>query len=216
MISSIVTNTLQPHIFSNYLHNPSIKPPFPHTTTIPLFQAIMASCAAPGYFSRVLVSGSTHVDGAMVANNPAQLTLLESKLLWPDEKLQCLASLGSCQTDLQMFKGKKSISTKDVLTGSLDALADTETAHQVLKHFLDSERYFRLSPPLQNVVELNEVRKDMLDQMIKDTRRYIKNNHNIFRDLAETLMEPPGTVDSLMRSCKKTLRDNYVGLRIRQ
>ena len=114
------------------------------------------------------------------------------------------------------IRGKVEISTKDVLTRSLNALADTETAHHVLKHFLDSERYFRLSPPLQNIVELNEVRKDMLDQMIKDTRRYIKNNHNIFRDLAETLMEPPGTVDSLMRSCKKTLRDNYVGLRIRQ
>ena len=140
----MVTNILQPHLFSNYLHDPNIKPPFPHTTTIPLFKAILASCAAPGYFPLVL-SGTTHLDGALVANNPAQLALLESKLLWPKEKLQCLASLGSGLTDFHEHE-KKNISTKDVLTRSLNALADTETAHQVLKHFLDSERYFRLSP----------------------------------------------------------------------
>ena len=203
MVSSIVTNTIQPHIFSNYLLHPSIKPPFPHTTTTPLFQAIIASCAAPGYFSHVVVSGSTHVDGAVVANNPAQLALLESKLLWPKEKLQCLASFGSGQPGFQKLEEKNNITTKDVLTRSLDALADTETAHQVLKHFLDSERYFRLSPPLQNIVELNEVREYMLDQLIKETRRYIRNNNKLFTDLAETVMEPPSTVDRLMRSCRK-------------
>ena len=52
-------------------------PIFLHTPILPIWQAIMASCAAPGYFSQVLISGSTHVDGAMVANNPTQLALLE-------------------------------------------------------------------------------------------------------------------------------------------
>jgi len=203
MISSMVTNSLQPHLFSNYLHGTNNKPPFPHTTTIPLLKAILASCAAPGYFSPVVVSGITHVDGALVANNPAQLALLESKLLWPKEKLQCLASLGSGQTDFHKHE-KKSISTKDVLTRSLNALADTETAHQVMKHFLDSERYFRLSPPLQNVVELSEVREDMLEQMIEDTRMYIRRNNRIFTDLAETVIEPPSTVDRFIRSCRKS------------
>ena len=57
-VSSLLIIMMQPHLFSNYTHHPSSsKPPFPHTTTLPLQQAIMASCAAPGYCSQVVIGG---------------------------------------------------------------------------------------------------------------------------------------------------------------
>ena len=61
-------------------------------------------------------------------------------------------------------------------------------------------------------MELSEVREDMLEQMIEDTRSYISKNNHRFTDLAETVMEPPSTVDRFMRSCRKTSRNVCGGL----
>ena len=43
----------------------------------------MTSNADPGYFSPVGITDITHVVSAMVDNNPNQLDLFESMLLWP-------------------------------------------------------------------------------------------------------------------------------------
>ena len=45
--SSFVTTNVQPHMFSNYTHDTSAKPPLLPTNTSPLWQSIMASCAVP-------------------------------------------------------------------------------------------------------------------------------------------------------------------------
>ena len=54
-VSSLVTNKVQPHLFSNYTHHPSSKPPFRNTTTLTLCQASMASWAAPGYCFQAVI-----------------------------------------------------------------------------------------------------------------------------------------------------------------
>ena len=203
---SLVTNKVQPHMFSNYTHHPSSKPPFPHTTTLPLWQAIMASCAAPGYFSQVVISGSTHVDGAMVANNPTQLALLESKLLWPEERLQCLLSLGSGRSVFLGVDENMTVSTKDMFSRSLDVLADTETVHQVLGLLLAEEKYFRLNPPLREMVEIDEIREEQMEEVMRDTRMYIRRNRKLFSDLAVTLLEQPSRVDKVVRMVRENRR----------
>ena len=191
------------HVFSNYTHDPNTKPAFLHTTTLPLWQAIMASCAAPGYFSQVVIDGTTHVDGAMVANNPTQLALLESKLLWPEERLQCLVSLGSGKSEDLLMEDNRPVSTKDLFSKSFDILADTETVHKVLRLLLDGEKYFRLNPPLQKMVELDECREELLEQLIKETERYISSNEGSFADVAATLMEQPSRVDRPVKNVRE-------------
>ena len=53
------------------------------------------SAAAPKKNLAVQVEGRTLQDGAIVANNPAALALLECRQLWPSYPLHCLVSLGS-------------------------------------------------------------------------------------------------------------------------
>ena len=71
-----------------------------HTITLSLWQAIMASCADPGYFLPVGISDITHVDRAMVDNNPTQSALFESMLPWSKEKLQGLLAIGKPEDEL--------------------------------------------------------------------------------------------------------------------
>ena len=159
----------------------------------------------------MVISGSTHVDGAMVANNPTQLALLESKLLWPEERLQCLLSLGSGRSDQILgVEENMTVSTKDMFIRSLGVLADTETVHQVLGLFLTEENYFRLNPPLKEMVELDEIREEQMEELMRDTRIYIRRNRRIFSDLAVILMEQPSRVDKVVR----VVRENRKNLKL--
>ena len=93
----------------------------------------------------------------MVANNPTQLALLESKLLWSEDRLHGLLSLGSGRS---VFLGPQGVEenmmvfTKDMFSRSLDVLTDKETAYQVLGLLLAGEMYFRLKSPLKKMVEI--------------------------------------------------------------
>ena len=74
------------------------------------------------------------------------------QLLWPEERLQCLLSLGSGRSMFLGVEENMTVSTKDMFSRSLDVLADTETVHQVLGLLLTGEKYFRLNPPLKGGV----------------------------------------------------------------
>ena len=92
----------------------------------------MTSNADAGYFSPVGITDITHVVSAMVDNNPTQLDLFESMLLWPKEKLQgLLASLVIVKPEDLVMEDNTKVSTR--------------------------EKYLRLDPPLQKMVELDEL-----------------------------------------------------------
>ena len=71
---------------------------------------------------------------------------------------------------------------------------------------LTGEKYFRLNPPLKEMVEIDEIRKDQMEELIRDTRMYIKRNRRIFSDLANILMEQPSRVDKVVRVVKENRR----------
>ena len=71
------------------------------------------------------------MDGAMFANNPSQLALLESKLIWPKERLQCFVSLGSGKPEDLVMEDNRPLSAKDLFSKSFNILADTETEAEV-------------------------------------------------------------------------------------
>ena len=91
------------------------------------------------------------------------------------------------------------VSTKDMFSRSLDVLADTETVHQMLGLLLTGEKYFRLNPPLKEMVELDEKREDQMEELMRDTRMYIRRNRRLFSNLAVILMEQPSRVDKVVR-----------------
>ena len=71
---------------------------------------------------------------------------------------------------------------------------------------LTGEKYFRLKPPIKEMVEIDEIRKDQMEELIRDTRIYIKRNRRLFSDLAVILMEQPSRVDKVVRVVKENRR----------
>ena len=45
-------------------------------------------------------------------------------------------------------------------------------------------KYFRLNPPLKEMVELDEIREEQMEELMRDTRIYIRK---VFTDLAVIL-----------------------------
>ena len=71
---------------------------------------------------------------------------------------------------------------------------------------LTGEKYFRLKPPIKEMVEIDEIRKDQMEELIRDTRMYIKRNRRLFSDLAVILMEQPSRVDKVVRVVRENRR----------
>jgi len=181
--------TAQPHIFSTY--KPERPSPFPRTAdSTPLWKAVRASSAAPGYFPTLQLAGASHLDGAVVANNPAQLALLETDLLWPARPLCCLFSVGTGRV-LQHSRAGMGAGLGEAVSAAWAGLADTETTHHLLRHQLPGKEYWRLSPALQpeNILRIDEVDEGKLEHMMQDARRSIERNDRMLGHLAERLKE---------------------------
>jgi predicted acylesterase/phospholipase RssA len=119
-------------------------------------EALKASCAVPGVFDRVTINGSEHVDGFLVAKNPALLALQGEEL---NEDL-ILISLG---------------------TGILREVDDIEK--QVRQTHLDLEslaqekgfHYFRMNPHLELAAD------DMQNTSLKNIFNLRKDAENFLR-----------------------------------
>ena len=134
----------------------------------------------------------------MVANNPTQLALVESKLLWPHENLHCLVSIGSGKPITQSVEDNAPVSTKDLFPKAIDVLADTETTHHVLEMLID-EKYYRLNPTLETMIELNDIREPLLQKLRCDTETYIEKNMWLISKVANSLTEQPSYSESIIR-----------------
>lgn len=64
---------------------------------IPLFKAVLASCAAPIYFDPVNIDGTLVCDGGIWANNPSLVAYTDARKNFPAKKIKIL-SLGTGET----------------------------------------------------------------------------------------------------------------------
>lgn len=64
-------------------------------STVPIWQCIRATSAAPTFFDPMTIKGVDYVDGGLLCNNPAIVALKEAKCLYPDRKVGILYSIGT-------------------------------------------------------------------------------------------------------------------------
>ena len=150
---------------------------------------MQATTAAPSFFAAVKFEGKTYVDGAVCANNPTALAVVEASALWPGRPIEVIVSLG-CGGDPD--GEQDDISTGMVYwAGQLASLAlsSQKTDQQVrgiLPLLKPCPAYFRFDPPTGNHA-IDEADPRVLRKMRKGTRKYIEKSDADFQSLAEIL-----------------------------
>ncbi|GAB6020217.1 Calcium-independent phospholipase A2-gamma [Chamberlinius hualienensis] len=213
-VSSIVSGPrLEPFLFRNYDYPPRVVSMYRGSHQAELWEAARASAAAPGYFEEFKHGNDIHQDGGILVNNPTALAIHECKLLWPDEPLQCVISLGNGRFEPQQppttvtpnFTG-----LKNKLMKIIDSATDTEAVHTILNDLLDPMVYFRFNPYLSESISLDETRPEKITQLQKDACMYTRRNENKLVMAASTLTKSR----SFFQHCKdftSTKKLTYLG-----
>ncbi|XP_047467996.1 calcium-independent phospholipase A2-gamma-like isoform X2 [Mugil cephalus] len=163
-------------VFRNYNHKPGCLSRYAGASGYPMWQAVRASSAAPGYFQEFTLQSDIHQDGGIILNNPCALAVHESRLLWPNQHFQCVLSLGTGRYDNAKRGPATSTSLRAKISNLICSATDTEGVHTLLDDLLAPNVYFRFNPMLSAVVSLDENRPGALDQLQRDTQNYLERN----------------------------------------
>ncbi|TMS38822.1 hypothetical protein L596_005462 [Steinernema carpocapsae] len=210
IISCIVNAPqLQPYVFRNYEHAPGYDSYHRGGCQHFLWQAIQASAAAPGYFEEVTLGSVLHQDGGVLANNPAAIGMHETKLIWPDEQLQCLVSVGNGRSisELELTSTRKSTRLQDKISKIVDSATDTELVNISMGDLIQPGRYYRLNPYMSYQYTLDEIDPDKLAQMRHDAKLYVRRNRKKIEAATEQLMKEPTLLQQLQRKSAELQKD---------
>ncbi|XP_061629330.1 LOW QUALITY PROTEIN: calcium-independent phospholipase A2-gamma-like [Phyllopteryx taeniolatus] len=177
-VSAVVNwgNSPKAFIFCNYNHKPGSLSRYAGGSSYPMWQAVRASSAAPGYFQEFPLQSDIHQDGGIIMNNPCALAVHESRLLWPKHAFQCVLSLGTGRYDNAKRGPATSTSLRAKISNLISSATDTEGVHTLLDDLLPPDVYFRFNPTLSAEVCLDESRPGALDRLETDTRLYLERN----------------------------------------
>ncbi|XP_052780751.1 calcium-independent phospholipase A2-gamma-like isoform X2 [Mya arenaria] len=157
------------------------------------WEAIRASGAAPLYFKEFRLGNHVFLDGGLLDNNPTHLGIHECKLLWPNEKFQCIVSLGNGRYDPYQQKNGPGTSAWATMSGLprgfIESATDTETVHQILKDTTKAGSYYRLCPYLSEDYNLAEVKPDKIRDMLQETNNYLDRNEAYMQTIVSKLLE---------------------------
>ncbi|KAH3816798.1 calcium-independent phospholipase A2-gamma-like [Dreissena polymorpha] len=180
-------------MFRTYNLPPCMVADHEGTCNAKTWEAIRASGAAPIYFKEFKLGDYVFLDGGLLDNNPTHLGIHECKLLWPNEKFQCVVSLGNGRYDPYQRANKPDNSAWAALSGVprglLETATNTETVHRILKDTTAPGTYFRLCPYVTEDYNLAEVREEKVQQMRQETNAYIDNNEAYTRSIVDKLRE---------------------------
>lgn len=193
---SVNAHSVQPFLFRNYAHDPVIGNLFDGTCKADVWQAIRASSAAPGYFQEFKFGSSILLDGGMLVNNCAGVAHTEANILWPNEPVQCLVSVGSGKFRPRDVMNVNATSLYEKAHGLLYSATDTETIHMILKNLI--QNYYRFNPQLSENILISENRKLKLDQLRDEAQQYMKNNEFMLGQLTKKLLQPRQVYKKLM------------------
>ncbi|CAB3409848.1 unnamed protein product [Caenorhabditis bovis] len=211
VVASIVNlQTIQPFIFRNYEHPAGRDSYYRGGTQHHLWTAIQASAAAPLYFKEVIVDNFLLQDGGVVANNPTSIAYHETKLMWPDEEINCVVSVGNgrCVSAIDPVSSMNSTSFQDKLSKIIDAATDTEGVHMSVNDMLPHNVYYRFNPYMSFAYGLDEIDKDRLEQMANDAMLYVRRNSLKIEAAAERLCRQPTRNQRIKRWIRDKLDTN--------
>ncbi|KAL1463344.1 hypothetical protein WDU94_015102 [Cyamophila willieti] len=190
-----------PYLFRNYSIPHQSYSEYHGSHEHPLWKAVRASSAAPGYFEEFLLDGLVHQDGGVTVNNPTAVALHEASILWPGVPFQCIVSCGTGRipmmsnpgyvhaSDMVTVPDAKNTSLTTKLNRVLESATDTEGVHHVLEDLLPRGVYYRFNPYLSEVIAMDETSGEKLSQLRRDTEVYIRKNETRFEQATKTLLE---------------------------
>ena len=143
-ITSLDVVTGNPKIFRSGHH-----PDSGSDKEIRIVDAILASSAAPTYFPSVQVGTSTYVDGALWANNPALVAILEAKKLAMTEPNMLSLGCGRPVWGKSMGWGEQrgAIGWGGLIIPLL-MTAQSDGVHGYIRQLVSTDSYLRIDPPL--------------------------------------------------------------------
>ncbi|KAF1757226.1 hypothetical protein GCK72_013681 [Caenorhabditis remanei] len=208
IVSSIVNlPTIQPYIFRNYDHPAGRDSHYRGGSEHCLWKAIQASAAAPLYFSEVKLDNLLLQDGGVYANNPTAIAYHETKLLWPNEKINCVVSVGNGRTvtSVEPTPTITSTSFQDKLLRIIDSATDTEGVHMNVHDMLPDSVYYRFNPYMTYAYGLDEIDQERLEQMASDAEFYVRRNSSKLESAAQRLCLRPNMQQCVHRNIKEWL-----------
>ncbi|CAF3874626.1 unnamed protein product, partial [Rotaria sp. Silwood1] len=200
-----VPNGFKLFLFRNYSILMSPHAHYDGTSKYKVWEAVRASTCAPGYFEEYFLDENVFQDGGLIANNPTSIALHECKLLWPGEDIQCVVSLGNGRPAPDVAFQSKSMGLRQKLSSLVDSVTNTETIHVCLHDLLPPNIYFRLNPFMSEDFVLDEHRPERLEQMLRDTQIYIRQNEYKFLKLAQQLTRLRSPFRRLLDKLKQLL-----------
>lgn len=187
--------TLKPFVFRNYNLPHRVESHYYGSCKYKMWQAIRASGAAPGYFEELELDGIVHQDGGLMTNNPTAVAIHEAKLLWPNEPIQCVVSLGGGRFIPEVKQQQQGLtSLKMKVLKVIDSATDTEAVHTIVQDLLPTNSYFRFNPYLSEWITLDENRAEKLDQLQLDAQMYLRRNSEKFDSAVRSLLKQRGTL----------------------
>ncbi|XP_071133254.1 calcium-independent phospholipase A2-gamma-like [Mytilus edulis] len=177
-------------MFRTYNLPPGVYSHYPGNCKHKVWEAIRASSAAPVYLKEFVLGDFIHQDGGLMANNPAAIAVSECKLLWPDEPIQCVISLGNgrFEPNLEITPSKNAV--KEKVAKIIDAATNTEVVHTILQDLLPTSTYYRFNPYMSEDIRLDEKRTEKLIQMQQDTEMYLRKNEFKLKCATDQLLKP--------------------------
>lgn len=188
---------LQSYMFRTYNLPPGVYSMYPGSCKHRVWECIRASSAAPGFYKPFVLDEYIHQDGGIMHNNPTCVAIHECKLLWPDEPIQCVISLGNGRYEPNIELMSSLPSAKKQIDNIIDSATNTENVHMTLQDLLPPATYYRFNPYMSDNIMLNEIKPEKIKQMQKDARMYIRKNEHKLVAACNQLMLPRKQIQKL-------------------
>lgn len=187
-----------PHLLRNYPRPPGA--PVPGSACgWPTDLCMRATSSAPPFFAPVDApdDGAVHVDGALLANSPAELAVAEARHLWPGRPL-LIISVGSGRPADAGAPVKPSAMTSvfwlKTLVGLQLGWRQTDGAHEailethmpLLAATNPGSRYWRLQPPITQT-PIYETDPAVLGRLEGEAAKWVESNGAQLDDIVAAL-----------------------------
>jgi predicted acylesterase/phospholipase RssA len=147
-----------------------------------LWEAALATSAAPTYFPAVKIGERTLIDGGVFANNPSAIALAEARFMWPDDEVLLVslgtgigAKLGHLPDDVNSWGSLQWV------VPLMDCMFDgsSDSIDYVAKALLGSNRYYRFQITIHpDLVGMDNVSKSHLEQLRAAGAREVDKQKN--------------------------------------